>query len=158
MPAIAFDRSIVLRRVSTVFPEIGNSRAGFEIPRSGRPRFSDILSGTKIGIGATHRSFICVTYVPRNGSPLRNQRSWAITVLCAFTCARNFGRLNGIVQRVRATSGGPNVVLATLFVTFQIFQKDWHRIQNGNSSSHTFFGPEELLRWTASSGVARPGT
>ena len=48
-------------------------------------------------------------------------------------------------------------MLATLFVTLQMFEKDWHRIQNGNSSSHTFFGPK-LLRWTASSGVARPGT
>ena len=37
MPAIAFDRSIVLRRASTVFPEIGNSRASFESPPSGRP-------------------------------------------------------------------------------------------------------------------------
>ena len=41
--------------------------------------------------------FFTVNGLPRNGWPLRNQRSLATTVLCAFTCARNFGRVNVIV-------------------------------------------------------------
>ena len=59
--------------------------------------------------------FFTVNGLPRNGSPLRNQRSLLSTVLCAFTCARNFGRMNGIVgtlslatsERIKCRAGYP---------------------------------------------------